>query len=116
MTRRQLLIGLATVPACWAFRRVLRNEFVLANESEQVVHDLTVEVSGVEFRFAHLRPDEVVSDRFRAPDDEDAFAVCGRFDDGRAFAGTTGYVAREDADRTFYMAVLPDGVTTRRVA
>lgn len=115
MTRRQLLLGLAATPACWALRRALPNEFVLANESGQGVHDLTVEVCAEAFRFAHLRPDEVVSGRFGVPGDESAFCVRGRFADGRAFAGTTGAVAGEDAARTFHLALVADGPTARRV-
>jgi len=115
MTRRQLFLGVAPAPAYWVLRRVLRNEFVLTNESDQVVLDLTVEVCGEVFRFDSLRPDEVVTGRFGAPDDGTAFAVRGRYADGRAFAGTTGHVAWEDAARTFHLAILADDITTRRV-
>ncbi|MBN9518658.1 hypothetical protein J0H58_09095 [bacterium] len=113
MTRRHLVLGLAAAPTVWALRRVLRNEFVLTNEAEQVVRDLTVDIGGQEFRYDRLRPDEVVSGRFVAPDDEANFAVRGRYADGRAFAGTTGYVAWEDVGRTFRLVVLADGLTTR---
>lgn len=116
MTRRQLLFGLAPVPAYWVLRRVLRNEFVLTNESDQTVHDLTVEVCGEEFRFDRFRPDEAVTGRFAAPDDETAFTIRGRYADGRAFAGTTGSIVWEDVGRTFHLAVLADEITTRRVA
>lgn len=116
MTRRQLLFGLAPVPAYWALRRVLRNEFVLANEAGQDVSELAVEVCGAVFRFDRLRPDEAVTGRFGAPDDETAFAVRGRYADGRAFAGTTGSVVWDDVGRTFHLAVLADEIATRRVA
>lgn len=115
MTRRQLLFGLAPVPAYWALRRVLRNEFVLTNESEQTVHDLAVEVCGAVFRFEQLRPDEAATGRFGAPDDETSFAVRGHYADGRAFAGTTGHVVWEDVGRTFHLAVLADEIAARRV-
>jgi hypothetical protein len=115
MTRRQLLLGVAPAPAYWVLRRVLRNDFVLTYESDQVVRDMTLEVCGEVVMFYPLRPDEAVTGRFGPPDEEAAFAIRGRYADGRAFAGTTGHVAREDVGRTFYLAVLTDEVTTRRV-
>lgn len=97
------------VPAGWAAWFLSRNRLFVANESGQVVRNLSILVCDCTIEFGDLPPGGQAFARFGTPADESSFTVRGRLDDGTTIDESCGYVVWEDYNQAFHIIIRPSG-------
>jgi hypothetical protein len=110
VSRKNLARAAGVLLAVSAVWWASRNGVTVTNGSEQMVHDLSVEVCDRTIRLGDLAPGASASASFGTPRPEDVLRVRCTLADGTVIDEYGAYVVWTDYGQQFRLVIRPDGM------